>query len=421
MSGATALVAVFVVYGLFASRLERSLITAPIFFVVTGLLLGPSGVGVLPGLDNETTLVITELTLGVLLFADAATVRLREVEGDAHLPGRLLLIGLPLTIALGTVAARLLFPEAGWAAAALVASILAPTDAALGLAVVTNPAVPARIRRALNVESGLNDGIATPFVTLFLSLVIAEEEGFGPGHWAAEAAKEIGLALVAAIVVGVLGGKLMVVARRLGWTSAISEQLVVLALSLLSYIGAVAIGGNGFVAAFVGGLLFGASTSSRMHEPVEFTETVGLFASFFVWTVFGALFVGPVITGDIEPVAILYAVISLTVVRMPPVATALTGVGLRRDTVAFMAWFGPRGLASVVFTLIAVEELHGAGAIADGILEVATWTILLSVMAHGLSAGPLASAYGHRLHEAGDIPELAEAPEPRIRRRTIAT
>jgi NhaP-type Na+/H+ or K+/H+ antiporter len=330
VSGAAALVAVFVAYGLFASRLERWLITAPIFFVVAGLVLGSSGVGILPsGLDSETTLVITELTLGVLLFADAATVRLREVQGDARLPVRLLLVGLPLTIALGTVAARLLFPEAGWAAAALIASILAPTDAALGLAVVTNPAVPVRIRRALNVESGLNDGIATPFVTLFLTLVIAEE-GLGSGHWAAEAAKEIGLALVAAVAVGVLGGKLLVVARRMGWTSAISEQLVVLALSLLAYVSAVAIGGNGFVAAFVGGLLFGASTSSRVHEPVEFTETVGLFASFFVWTVFGALFVGPVVTGDIEPVAILYAVISLTLVRMVPVAAAVAGTGLRR-------------------------------------------------------------------------------------------
>jgi sodium/hydrogen antiporter len=419
MSGVTALVAVFVIYGLFASRLERSLITAPIFFVVTGLLLGPSGVGVLPGLDNETTLVITELTLGVLLFADAATVRLRDVEGDARLPVRLLLVGLPLTIALGALAASVLFPEAGWAAAALIASILAPTDAALGLAVVTNPAVPARIRRALNVESGLNDGIATPFVTLFLSLLIAEE-GVGSGHWAAEAAKEIGLALVAAVVIGVFGGKLLVLARRLGWTSAISEQLVVLALSLLAYVGAIAIGGNGFVAAFVGGLLFGASTSSRVHEPVEFTETVGLFASFFVWTVFGALFVGPVITGDIEPIAILYAVVSLTLVRMVPVAAALAGAGLRRDTVAFMGWFGPRGLASVVFMLIAVEELHGTGAVVDGIVEIATWTILVSVVAHGLSARPLASAYGHRVREAGDIPELADAPEPRGRRRTIA-
>jgi sodium/hydrogen antiporter len=420
VSGAAALVAVFVAYGLFASRLERWLITAPIFFVVAGLVLGSSGVGILPsGLDSETTLVITELTLGVLLFADAATVRLREVQGDARLPVRLLLVGLPLTIALGTVAARLLFPEAGWAAAALIASILAPTDAALGLAVVTNPAVPVRIRRALNVESGLNDGITTPFVTLFLTLVIAEE-GLGSGHWAAEAAKEIGLALVAAVAVGVLGGKLLMVARRMGWTSAISEQLVVLALSLLAYVSAVAIGGNGFVAAFVGGLLFGASTSSRVHEPVEFTETVGLFASFFVWTVFGALFVGPAVTGDIEPVAILYAVISLTLVRMVPVAAAVAGTGLRRDTVAFMGWFGPRGLASVVFMLIAVEELHGAGPVADAIAELATWTILLSVVAHGLSAGPLARVYGRSLNAAEDIPELAEAPEPRIRRRSVA-
>jgi NhaP-type Na+/H+ or K+/H+ antiporter len=418
VSGTAALVAAFVVYGLLASRFERALITAPIFFVATGLVLGSNGAGILSGLDSETTLVVTELTLGVLLFADAATVQLREVEGDARLPVRLLLLGLPLTIALGTVAAKVLFPEAGWAAAALIGSILAPTDAALGLAVVTNPAVPARIRRALNVESGLNDGIATPFVTLFLSLVIAEEN-LESGHWATEAAKELGLALVAATAVGILGGKLLVIARRLGWTSAISEQLVVVALSFLAYVGAVAIGGNGFVAAFVGGLLFGASTSSRMHEPVEFTETVGLFASFFVWTVFGALFVGPLVTGGIEPVAILYAVFSLTLVRMGPVAAALAGTGLRRDTVAFMGWFGPRGLASVVFTLIAVEDLHGAGPAAHTIAELATWTILLSVVAHGLSADPLARAYGRRLTAAQDIPELVDAPEPRIRRRSI--
>jgi sodium/hydrogen antiporter len=419
VSGAAALVALFVVYGLFATRLDRSLITAPIFFVVTGLVLGPDGAGILSsGLDSETTLVITELTLGVLLFADAATVRLRDVEGDARLPVRLLLVGLPLTIALGTVAAGLLFPQAGWAAAALIATILAPTDAALGLAVVTNPAVPARVRRALNVESGLNDGIATPFVTLFLSLVLSEE-GLESGHWAAEAAKEIGLALLAAAAVGVLGGKLLMVARRRGWTSATSEQLVVVALALLAYVGAVAIGGNGFVAAFVGGLLFGASTAAKMNEPVEFTETVGLFASFFVWTVFGALFVGPVVTGDIEPLAIVYAVISLTIVRMLPVAAALRGVGLRRDTVAFMGWFGPRGLASVVFTLIAVEELQSASGLADAIEEIATWTILLSVVAHGLSAGPLARVYGRRVDEAQDIPELADVPEPRIRRRSI--
>jgi len=110
-------------------------------------------------------------------------------------------------------------------------------------------------------------------------------------------------------------------------------------------------------------------------------------------------------------------VVSLTLVRMVPVAAALASTGLRRDTVAFMGWFGPRGLASVVFTLIAVEELHAAGPVAHDIAEFATWTILLSVVAHGLSAGPLARIYGQRLNGVTDIPELAESPEPRIRRR----
>jgi NhaP-type Na+/H+ or K+/H+ antiporter len=370
-------------------------------------------------LDSETTLVITELTLGILLFSDAATVRLREVGGDAYLPVRLLVIGLPLTIALGTVAAKVLFPEAGWVAAALIAAILAPTDAALGLDVVTNPAVPRRIRRALNVESGVNDGIVAPIVTLFLTLLLSEE-GLESQHWATLAVKEIVLALVAAIVLGLLGGKLLVLSRRHGWTTPTSERLAVLALALLVYLGAVAIGGNGFVAAFAGGLVFGASGGAEMNEQIDFTETIGLFASFFVWMVFGALFVGPVLTGRIEPMAVLYAVLSLTIVRMAPVAVALAGTGLRRDTVAFIGWFGPRGLASVVFTLIAVEELHGIGAIPEAITEMATWTILLSALAHGLSAGPLARIYGRRVGAAGDIPELAEVPEPRLRRRSLA-
>jgi sodium/hydrogen antiporter len=420
MTGSAVLVGVFVVYGLVASRLDRALISAPIAFIVAGFALGSSAADLLPlNLDSETTLVITELTLGILLFSDAATVRLRDVEGDAYLPVRLLVIGLPLTIALGTVAAKVLFPEAGWVAAALIAAILAPTDAALGLDVVTNPAVPRKIRRALNVESGVNDGIVTPIVTLFLTLLLSEE-GLESQHWATLAVKEIVLALVAAVVLGLLGGKLLVLARRHGWTTPTSERLAVLALALLVYLGAVAIGGNGFVAAFAGGLVFGASGGAEMNEQIDFTETIGLFASFFVWMVFGALFVGPVLTGRIEPMAVLYAVLSLTIVRMAPVAVALAGTGLRRDTVAFIGWFGPRGLASVVFTLIAVEELHGIGAIPEAITEMATWTILLSALAHGLSAGPLARIYGRRVGAAGDIPELAEVPEPRLRRRSLA-
>ena len=365
MIGIVILTSVFVLYALVASRLDRLSITAPMVFVVAGVLLGRSVTDQLHlSLTSEPVLLVVELTLALLLFADASTVELAEVEGDTHLPARLLFVGLPLTIALGTVFAVFFFPTAGWAAAALIAAILAPTDAALGLPIFTNRSVPVRIRRALNVESGLNDGIATPFVTLFLTLLVSEEPG-ASGSWLIEAGKEVGLALVVAVGIGVVGGRLLQAAHRRGYTSEVSEQLAIVALALLAFLGSVAIGGNGFIAAFVGGLTFGASTRGTMHRATEFTETIGLFASFFVWTVFGALFVGPVLTTRLDAPAIVYAVLSLTVIRMVPVAISLFGAGLRRDTVAFMGWVGPRGLASVVFTLVAVETLHSSGAAFD--------------------------------------------------------
>ena len=219
MGGLAALAVVVVAYTVVASKLDRWWITGAMVFVATGVILGPGGLDVLPfSVANETVLAITELTLALLLFSDASTVRLREVEGDVGLPRRLLFVGLPLTVIGGALVAHLMFPEVGWASAALVATVLAPTDAALGLAVVTNKAVPARIRRALNVESGLNDGIATPLVTLCIAAVAAEEE-LGETAWGLEAVKQIGLALAAAVVVGYLGGKLLAVAAERGWTS----------------------------------------------------------------------------------------------------------------------------------------------------------------------------------------------------------
>jgi sodium/hydrogen antiporter len=260
-------------------------------------------------------------------------------------------------VIVGALLAYLVFPEIGWGAAALIATILAPTDAALGLAVVTNKAVPVRIRRALNVESGLNEGIATPLVTLFIAIVAAEED-LGDTAWGLEALKQIGLAIVAAIVVGYLGGKLLAFANERKWTSDVFDQIAILALALLAYQGFVAIGGNGFIAAFVGGILFGAATRQRLAEPVQFAERIGLSGSFLLWSIFGALFVGALLTDDFSPQPILYAILSLTVIRMLPVAIALIGTHLRPTTLAFMGWFGPRGLASVVFTLLALEEIE---------------------------------------------------------------
>ncbi len=391
------LAAVFICYSLVAARLDRWSITAPIVFVLTGLALGLGAPEWLDTIGNpETVKLIAELTLALLLFADASTLRWGKIREDGGLPTRLLLIGFPLTVLAGLGVAMWLVPAAGLAAAALAASVLAPTDAALGLGVFTNQSVPARIRQALNVESGLNDGMATPLVTLFLAILVAQE-GVGADNWLAESVKELSLAVVVALVVGVAGGRLLAAAHGRGWTSHLSDRLAVLALGLLAYGGSVAIGGNGFVAAFAGGIVFSAASKGALRQAVEFTEDLGLFASFLVWALFGALLLAPQINAGVSGATVLYAILSLTVVRLAAVALSLIGTGLRPITVLFMGWFGPRGLASVVFTLIAFETLREAGLAADVVVEIATWTIFLSVIAHGLTAGPVASWYGRKV------------------------
>ncbi len=417
MGGWSPVAVVFIGYALVAGRLDRYSITAPIVLVVAGTVLGAGFLDVLPANPGtEPIRLLTELTLALILFADASSVRLRQAEGDAALPLRLLGIGLPLTIALGAVAARLVLPSISWAEAGLISAILAPTDAALGVAVVTNPVVPARIRRALNIESGLNDGIATPFVTVLLAVVVA---GTANEHWASDAILELLRGALFGIAVGLVGGWLVRRATKAGWSTPTSDRLVVLSLALLAYGAAVDYSGNGFVAAFVAGLVFGASSRGQAEEATEFTDTVGLFSSFLVWIIFGAAFVGPVLRDGIHLRPILYAVISLTIVRMLPVALSLIGTRLRRDTVGFIGWFGPRGLASVVFTLIAFDAL-GGHTLARELAEVTTWTILLSVIAHGLSSGPLAAWYGRRLARApAGTPELAEVGPTRLRKRSL--
>ena len=417
--GLTALAAVVFAYTVVASRLDRWWISGPMVFVAAGVILGPAGLDLLPlSMTHAAVLTVTQLALVMLLFSDAANVRLRDVEGDASVPSRLLFLGLPLTILIGTLVALLMFPDVGWGAAALLAAILAPTDTALGMAVVTNKSVPVRIRRALNVESGLNDGIATPFVTLFIAIV-AVDEGSTTEGWGLEALKEIGLAILTAAVIGYLGGRLLALAKAHGWTSEVSEQIAILALAFLSFETAEAIGGNGFVAAFAGGILFGAATKRELVRSVRFTETLGLSATFLVWSIFGALFVGQLLTQQLSVRPFVYAVLSLTLIRMVPVAIALIGTQLRPVTVAFMGWFGPRGLASVVFTLISLEELGSA----DGgglLLQTATWAILLSVVLHGISASPLANWYGDSFLSSPESPEMKPAGEPHVRIHELA-
>jgi NhaP-type Na+/H+ or K+/H+ antiporter len=418
MIGLVILAAVFVCYALVAARLDRWSITAPIVLVLTGALVGlgtPDWLAVIA--EPELVKHIAELTLALLLFADASTLRWDQLREDGGLPTRLLLIGFPLTVLAGVGIGAWLYPNAGWAPVALAASILAPTDAALGLGVFTNRAVPGRIRRALNVESGLNDGMATPLVTLFLAQLIAQEGG-GSEHWVSESLRQLAIGIVVAVVVGAVAGRLIAAASEREWTSALSERLAVLATALLAYGGAVTADGNGFVAAFVGGLVFAAASKRRLRKPVEFTEDLALFASFLVWGMFGALLLAPSLMAGVPSRAIFYAILSLTVVRMVPVAISMIGSGLRRESVTFVGWFGPRGLASVVFTLIAFESLQHGDPASLTIVEVATWTVFLSVLAHGLTARPLAKVYGRRVadepveqYEAG---EHEENPVPRV-------
>ncbi len=404
------------IYGTLAVKLGRWSITMPMIFMTAGFLLGPGVSSVLPlSFEAEGMKTLTEVTLAVLLFADASTLDLRQLRHDKALTARLLGIGMPLTMLLGTAVFFGLLPGEGLAFAALLGIILAPTDAALGLPIFNDPKVPVRIRRALNVESGLNDGIATPFVLLFLSLATAGQAHAHEG-WLVTALLEIMFALLVGAVVGIGGGWLLSKAADRGWSSGISQQLAIFGLALAAFFGSLMIDGNGFIAAFSGGIIFSAATGNRFSEPAEFTENAGTLLSLLVWGIFGGIAVPKALlySSDWRPFAC--AVLSLTAVRMLPVALAMRRTGLRSDTIALMGWFGPRGLASVVFSLLAVMTLQEAGRPTDLLIATATWTILLSVLAHGLSAKPLSAWYSRRLAKAvGPLPELQELSELRER------
>jgi sodium/hydrogen antiporter len=410
-SGIAILLIIIVLYSVVAVWLGHRSITMPIFFVAVGAITGLQGLGLVNfSLTAEEVKLVVEITLALVLFADASTLSLQKLKEDAGLPTRLLLVGLPLTMALGGLLAFAFFPQEGIGFALLIGAILAPTDASLGLPIFTNRRVPVRIRRALNVESGLNDGIATPFVTLFVALAIAEENQNYSG-WISSAVIDIAIAVAVGAALGMLGGWLFSVAMRRRLTSRATEQIGALALALAIYFGSVSLGGNGFIAAFVGGLFFGYITRHRHHQALGVTEATGTFLSLFVWTIFGAFLVIPLITA-FNPLALLYGVLSLTVIRMFPVALSLLGKHFRRDTQLLMGWLGPRGLASVVFTLIAFESFHEVGHPYETLFAMAGWTIFLSVLLHGFSALPLARWYALRLKTAPlTAPELVDVTD----------
>jgi len=405
-------------WGAVSARLERFDVTAPITFVLAGLLLthGPLTVlSVAP--SKELIKELAEFTLALVLFSDASRVGLHELRADAGLYLRLLGVALPVTIGLGTLLAFALDGGAGIWLALLVGAALAPTDAALGAGMMASPLVPARIRRLINVESGLNDGIATPFVSVALAGAAASTVA---GHGPAAAVAELALGIAVGVAVGGAGGLLVSAARKRGWAAEGFAGPAVLGLAVCAYALSVAVHGNGFIAAFVGGLAFGTASGRRGEPLVPFVEETGAVVSLLVWLAFGAVAVAPAVE-VLNWQIVLYAVLSLTVIRMAPVAVALAGSGLDRATIALVAWFGPRGLASVVFSLLAQEELGSPAA--DHAAAVISITVVLSVVLHGATADPLAGRYARHLARHAGQPagaELPAIPERRLIRRTAS-
>ncbi len=386
----TVAAACVVLWSVFSGRLERLYISAPIAFVVMGLVVTHGPIALVSfSPHSETIKSLAEVTLALVLFTDASRVNIHQLRLDLGLPVRLLAIGLPITIGFGTAAAFGILPGVTLWVAASIGAIVAPTDAALGAAIMVDSRIPNRIRRLLNVESGLNDGIATPFVNLFLAGAVSTEVTHSTTLVSAVRDLIVGAGIGA--VVGLVGGWLLSRAIARGWSAPGFRTLAALGLAILAYSAALDAHGNGFVAAFIAGMAFGSVVRSDLEPMVDFAEKAGGLLSLLVWMVFGAAMVVPGFKYASWQ-DYLFAVLAITAVRMIPVALALWRSGLDRFTVTFVGWFGPRGLASVVFGLIAFDSLDPA----DGrrVLAVVTVTIALSVLAHGLSASPLAARYG---------------------------
>ncbi|MGX1561094.1 cation:proton antiporter [Streptomyces sp. NPDC055506] len=414
-----AVAAVTAGYALFSRRLATTAVSAPMVFTGCGIAIGPVGLDLLDlKHDSGPVLTLVEAALTLVLFTDAMSVRRRDLRLGGFLPGRLLGIGLPLTIGAGWLLAWPLLPGLTLWELALLGAVLAPTDAALGKTAVSDRRVPPLVRGGLNVESGLNDGMALPFFVLFLAALpgtVTSQEGADGVFWRA-----LVLSTAWGLAVGGLGGWLLRRSRARGWIGGDWRQTFVLAVAVGAYTVAVAFDGSGFIAAWVAGFAFGVSVRRggpaaearpEAEAPAAVDDSAGLaghladLLASLSFLVFGAVLLGPTLD-DLDWRIIVYAVLSLTVVRMLPVALSLAGTGLALPTVAYIGWFGPRGLASVVFGLLLVEE-HVPGVQLLG--RVIAVTVAFSILLHGMSAVVLAKRYGAWYRKAAALrPGLRE-------------
>jgi NhaP-type Na+/H+ or K+/H+ antiporter len=409
----------FAIYAFVSRRLSTTAITGPMVFVTVGFIIGTNGFEIVDiEANSEAVTTLLEITLLVVLFSDAYAINNTAWRTETFVPGRLLLVGMPLTIALGIGTAVVLFTDLGFWEAALIAAILAPTDASLGQAVISNPRVPQRIRQGLNVESGLNDGVALPLVLVFLGAAEESATSGSIGGVLSFIGEEVLIAVVVGIAIGWTGAKAILAASRHGLMSPMWAQIGALALAAAAYGLATPLHGSGFIAAWLTGLVIGALTRGHVDELTELSETLGAALTMLSFLVFGAILLGPAIDELTWQVA-LYAVLSLTLVRMVPVAIGMIGSGLRRPSVLYLGWFGPRGLASIIFAGIVIEDADLPGVAT--ILSVVMITVGLSVFAHGATSWFGSESYADWYHTTEQAnpkaPEADEGPEHPISRR----
>jgi NhaP-type Na+/H+ or K+/H+ antiporter len=423
MQWALAIVALSLIgFGVISRRVDGTPITPAIIFVGIGLVVGTQALDLLDtSPTGEAVKVLAEATLTLVLFVDASRIDLRTLRREYAVPARLLGLGLPLTIAFGALIGVMLFGGLSVPEAVVLAVLLAPTDAALGQAVVTEPRLPSRIRQGLNVESGLNDGICVPLLFIVLAVAEADAGEVGATHAVRLVVEEIGFGIAA----GALAGVVVAVATTYASRRRLSEpswlQIIPVAGAALAYGVAAPLGGSGFIAAFVAGMAFAALRRPSGHGEVTLlTDELGELLNGVTLLVFGAVLLWPALDGLTWRIA-LYAAASLTIVRMGPVAIAMLGTGARRQTVAFVGWFGPRGLASIVFALIVVEEADLPHA--STILLTTYATVGLSVLVHGLTAAPLARRYAswYASHPFDAMPAMESVPAGAHRWRRPST
>ncbi len=402
MIGFFALCAVTTVYTLIAKRMSSTIVTAPMIFLGLGVVFSMGGL-ITPETGHALLHPVAEVTLVVLLFLDAAQTDFAALRRRFVWPVRMLAIGLPLAIAFGVIAGVLLFPDWPIFAIALAAAILAPTDAALGQAVVTNEDVPIRPRRALTVESGLNDGLALPAVLFFAALAAASEAP-NSAEWIVFGLKQILLGPIVGVAMGCIGGIALLRAKAAGSTDDIYEGVGALAMAGATYLGATLIGGNGFIAAFVAGLTFGMIIKGACKFVYEFTESEGQLLTWSAFFLLGVTLVPEAIAHLTLPMLGLILV-SLFVIRPLAIWISLIGTDANATTRLFFGWFGPRGLATALFALLVVEELpHALG---EDILHLAINAVWISALLHGITAAPLAKLYGAKIKQMGDCPETS--------------